>query len=90
MIIKKNVNFSFRECIYEFFFHYFVKAKTCYKRPHTFVMGDRVLRAGAGQNLNLHINMASQTKKKEEEERKKQLRDSNYIKKTPRTNLMWI
>jgi len=38
------------------FFHYFVKAKTCYKRPHTFVMGDRVLRAGAGQNLNLHIN----------------------------------
>lgn len=63
MIIKKNVNFSFRECIYEFFFHYFVKAKTCYKRPHTFVMGDRVLRAGAGQNLNLHINMASQTKK---------------------------
>lgn len=64
MIIKKNVNFSFRECIYEFFFHYFVKAKTCYKRPHTFVMGDRVLRAGAGQNLNLHINMASQTKKK--------------------------
>jgi hypothetical protein len=49
-------------------------------------MGDRVLRAG--QNLNLHINMTSQTKKKEK--RKKLLRDPNYMNKTPRSNLMWI